>query len=55
MVVHNLTRWIWEKLSAHVACSMKKEKSPKMTSFGPPTLRAMEIMHETILMHNRNV
>ena len=38
MVVHNLTRWIWgkkETLNAHVTCSMKKGKSPKMTSCGP--------------------
>ena len=30
IVVHNLTRWIWEKkFSAHVAYSMKKGKIPK--------------------------
>ena len=34
-VVHNLTNEFEEKTSAHIACSMKKGKSPKMTSCGP--------------------
>ena len=40
IVVHNLTGWIWKKLSAHDACSMKKGKSPKMTSCGPSNFEA---------------
>ena len=35
MVVHNLIGWLWEKLSAHVVCFMKKGKSSQMTSCGP--------------------
>ena len=34
-VVLNLARWILKKITADVGCSMKKEKSPKMTSCGP--------------------
>jgi hypothetical protein len=34
MVVHNLTGWIWKRMSAHVAYSMKKGKSSKMTPCG---------------------
>jgi hypothetical protein len=34
-VVHNLIGWIWEKLSAHVAYSMKKGISHKMITCGP--------------------
>ena len=37
----NLTRWIWKEISAHVDCSMKKGKSPTMTSCSPPTWRVM--------------
>ena len=35
IVVHNLTRWMWEKMSAHFDCSMKEGKSSKLTSCGP--------------------
>ena len=34
-IVHNLTSWIWKIMSSHVACSMKKTESSKMTSYGP--------------------
>ena len=38
-----LDRMDLEKVSVHVACSMTKEKSPKMTSSGPPTLRVTNL------------
>jgi hypothetical protein len=35
-VVHNMTRWIWKKPSAHVASTMKKKGiSPKITTCDP--------------------
>ena len=42
-VVHNLTRWIWENISAHVACSMEEEKSPKIASCGPSNFEGDEL------------
>ena len=36
--MHNLTKWFWKIFSAYVACSMKKDKSPKLTSCGPSNL-----------------
>ena len=48
IVVHNLTAWIWKNLSAHVACSMKEGKSPKMTSCGPSNFEG-DILHLNLL------
>ena len=44
MVVHDLTRQIWQMLSAHVAHSHSKGGYPKISSCDPSTLRVMNFI-----------
>jgi hypothetical protein len=46
--------WEKKKLSAHVACSMKKAKSPKITSCGPSNFEGHRL-HLNLLLKNPHI